>query len=253
MSKETEHKTTPPRTDSLVQLLLQGLHNKDSKILDSVLDRADDALIDTTVRKLPVEGVVPLIEELQRYIKGRGMVNFAHGKWLQSVLQHHTSYLMSSPHCEDLLGPVVAMLQARTKHYTPLVQLKGKLDIMTKQIRSRKEGDGQPDGAGLDASVEAQLGKNKILSQGKNLMASSALLVYQDDSSDELSDVLDEVLLPASDTEEQWPNLSDGDEEEDEDEDEDNSSAEVSEDDDDGDQDEMVNGDSDSEEDMDDD
>ena len=36
-------------------------------------------------------------------------------------------------------------------------------------------------------------------------------LVYQDDSSDEMSDVLDELLPPASDTEEQW-NLNDADE-----------------------------------------
>ena len=35
--------------------------------------------------------------------------------------------------------------------------------------------------------------------------------VYQDDSSDEMSDVLDELLPPASDTEEQW-NLEEADE-----------------------------------------
>ena len=38
-----------------------------------------------------------------------------------------------------------------------------------------------------------------------------SLLVYQDDSSDEMSDVLDELLPPASDTEEQW-NLNNADE-----------------------------------------
>ena len=53
----------------MIQLLLQGLHNRDRRILDSVLDRADDELIENTVRKLPVDGVIPLIEELQHYIK----------------------------------------------------------------------------------------------------------------------------------------------------------------------------------------
>ena len=53
----------------MVQLLLQGLHNKDRKILDSVLDRADEELIENTVKKLPVEFVIPLIKELQHYIK----------------------------------------------------------------------------------------------------------------------------------------------------------------------------------------
>ncbi len=55
----------------MLQLLLQGLNNKDRKILDSVLDRADEELIEKTVRKLPVEAVLPLITELQHYIKVR--------------------------------------------------------------------------------------------------------------------------------------------------------------------------------------
>ena len=53
----------------MLQLLLQGLNNKDRKILDSVLDRADEDLVEKTVRKLPVEAVLPLITELQHYIK----------------------------------------------------------------------------------------------------------------------------------------------------------------------------------------
>lgn len=198
LSRETEHTTTPPRTDSLLHLLLQGLHNRDKKILDSVLDRADIELIDKTVCKLPVEGVIPLINELQHYIKGRGMVNQSHAKWLRSVLQHHSSYLMSSAHCDELLGPIVAMLQARTKHYAPLINLKGKLDVMTRQIRAR------PEASDLQTAAGNQ-------SMGTELNAANeARLIYQDDSSDEMSDVLDELLPPASDTEEQW-NLNDDD------------------------------------------
>ena len=41
---------------------------------------------------------------------------------------------MSAPECPELLGPVYAMLEARTKHYGTLLQLKGKLDMMTRQI-----------------------------------------------------------------------------------------------------------------------
>ena len=74
LSKAHEAVSTPPRTDSLLHLLLQGLNNRDKKILDSILDRADEDLIDTTVRKLPVEGVIPLIQELQHYIKVRRLL-----------------------------------------------------------------------------------------------------------------------------------------------------------------------------------
>ena len=64
--------STPPRTDSVLQLLLQGLNNREKKILESVLERADDELINNTVKRLPIEAIVPLLEELQHYIQ----VNF---------------------------------------------------------------------------------------------------------------------------------------------------------------------------------
>ena len=50
------------------------------------------------------------------------------------MLQIHTAHLIASPECPELLGPVYAMLEARTKHYGKLLQLKGKLDMMTRQI-----------------------------------------------------------------------------------------------------------------------
>ena len=65
------------------------------------------------------------------------MVNQSHSKWLRSTLQIHTAHLINSPHCGELLGPIYAMLEARTKHYSALLQLKGKLDMMTKQISAK--------------------------------------------------------------------------------------------------------------------
>ena len=61
---------------------MQGLHNGDRKILDSVLDRADEDLIAKTVGRLPVEAVVPLVEELQHYIKVGQFI----GLWLNRGL-----------------------------------------------------------------------------------------------------------------------------------------------------------------------
>ena len=69
LSRDTEHVTTPPRAESLEKLLLQGLHNDDEQVLNQVLDRANEELIDNTVRRLPVEAVVPLIQVLQKYLK----------------------------------------------------------------------------------------------------------------------------------------------------------------------------------------
>ena len=72
------------------------------------------------------------------------MVNQSHSKWLQSVLQIHTAHLMSTPECPVLLGPIYAMLEARTKHYGSILQLKGKLDMMTRQISGPADNEDCP-------------------------------------------------------------------------------------------------------------
>ena len=51
------------------------------------------------------------------------MVNQSHSKWLRSTLQIHTGHLMNSPQCAELLGPIYAMLEARTRHYNSLLQV----------------------------------------------------------------------------------------------------------------------------------
>jgi len=71
LSHDQDQKSTPPRTDSVLQLLLQGLNSKDKRILESVLERADDELIQDTVKRLPLEAVTPLLEVLHHYIQVR--------------------------------------------------------------------------------------------------------------------------------------------------------------------------------------
>ena len=63
-----------PRTDTLAQLLAQGLHSNDTRLLDLVLDRPDLELINNTVKRIPSEAIVSLVSLLQKYIKWRGMV-----------------------------------------------------------------------------------------------------------------------------------------------------------------------------------
>merc|ERR1711899_486152 len=180
LSHDQNQKSTPPRTDSVLQLLLQGLNSKDKRILESVLERVDEELINDTVKRLPLEAILPLLETLHHYIQGKTPLVFSHGKWLKAVLQHHTSYIMSSPECEEILTSMNTIIEARTRNYSKILQLKGKLDMIVKQINTQDEDD----------RFQPEL----------NQASKEALLVYQDDSSDDLNDKLDEMLLPASDT-----------------------------------------------------
>ena len=83
------------------------------------------------------------------------MVNQAHSKWLKCAIQIHTAHLMSTSHCEELLGPIYSLIEARTKHYSMALQLKGKLDMMTRQITAKPETTDKDE----ISSREALLGK----------------------------------------------------------------------------------------------
>ena len=60
---------------------------------------------------------------------------------------------MANPNREELLGPVYSILEARTKHHAPIVQLKGKLNFLLKQLNTRPE-----ETSNVDANKEALLG-----------------------------------------------------------------------------------------------
>ena len=87
-----------------------------------------------------------------------------------------------------------------------VLQLRGKLELLTKQT-DVTGGEADID-AGKKADVDINLTIYIILIfyAGKE-----ALLVYQDDSSDEMEDVMNDLLVPASDTDDDFDE-EDGDE-----------------------------------------
>ena len=87
------------------------MYGKDGKTLNSVLYRADQELIDNTVRRIPAEAVVPLVTTLEKYVKG----------WRFTL----------GSNCQEMLGPVYALLEARTGAYSSVLQLRGMLDLVT--------------------------------------------------------------------------------------------------------------------------
>lgn len=63
--------TGVPKQDNLAQLLVQGLHSKDKKMLQSVLCKRDETIVRNTVKRLPMVVVVPLLTELTNLVQGR--------------------------------------------------------------------------------------------------------------------------------------------------------------------------------------
>lgn len=70
----------PPQADNLAQLLLQGLHSRDARIVSSVLDRGDASVIANTVRRIPVQAVFTLVQELTRLMQYKANTNFSYAK-----------------------------------------------------------------------------------------------------------------------------------------------------------------------------
>ena len=93
----------------------------------------------------------------------------------------HTGYIMSLPDSAEILSPLSSVLEDRTKHYSSVYQLRGKLDMLEKQIRE----------------------KNEVTEKGDNV-EQGPLIMYQDDSSDDLENVIDDLLVPGSDSGDDW-------------------------------------------------
>ena len=103
-----------------------------------MLDGVDFELIDNTVIRIPVK--VPLVSVLQKYIKGRGMVHASHNKQLKAVLRLLCSadHPQRVPGCQNLLTLVYAILETRTQHYNQVLQLRGMLELLTRQAMDRQ-------------------------------------------------------------------------------------------------------------------
>lgn len=66
--------TGVPKSNNLAQLLVQGLHSKDKSMLKTVLHVDDEEIIKNTVSRLPINVIIPLVNELNYYIQGKTLM-----------------------------------------------------------------------------------------------------------------------------------------------------------------------------------
>jgi len=71
-------------------------------------------------------------------------------KWLKTILKIHSSYLMSCPSSEDLLGPFMSLLRTREVLYPQMCQLRGKLELIKGNIEAKQHRDEPSNEALLD-------------------------------------------------------------------------------------------------------
>ncbi|XP_029642688.1 WD repeat-containing protein 43 isoform X1 [Octopus sinensis] len=188
-SVEVPTTNQPPLADSMAVLLTQGLTSEDRSILDNVLRKEhSEAIIQNTVRKLNIQAVIPLMNELSRRMSKPHLVLPIYVQWVKVILSIHTSYLMSFPDLIDSLSSLHRLLDTRVAMFSKLTRLQGKLGLLLSQLTSRHQDE-----------------------QGDTQQEQHPLLVYQDASSDEemyFRKNLDDAMPCESGSEYDW-NTSD--------------------------------------------
>ncbi|RWS02222.1 WD repeat-containing protein 43-like protein [Dinothrombium tinctorium] len=124
----------PPRADNFVHLLMQGLQSKDRRMLSTVLQRGDINLIKNTIKRLPMEYLSSLLEELQRHLYYKGDINFVYLKWLEALLQTKLSLILTLPNIHQQLVPILELLNIRCDIFDRMYKLRGRLNLMLSQI-----------------------------------------------------------------------------------------------------------------------
>ncbi|KAG1663724.1 WD repeat-containing protein 43 [Nymphon striatum] len=170
-----------PSTDNMMHLLIQGLQSTDQKMLNSVLQKSNEVEIRNTVRLLPNQYILPLINELTKRIHGKSQSNHSYVKWLLSVLTNHTAYFMMHHDVSQLLRPLNELLNSKLELFHRLSKLSGKLELILSQVSSKH--------------LEPKLN-----------ISTEPLLLYEEDSPEED----DDFMRPNhSESEDNWDDLSD--------------------------------------------
>lgn len=121
---------------SLREMLLQGLISRDNDLLERSLSVQEPALIKGALLALPDAQVVPLLGELISRLQRKPRRTLLLLPWLRQVLLLKSTLLMTSEgECveEQVLRPLLGLIEARTRAHKRMVQLKGRLDFILAQ------------------------------------------------------------------------------------------------------------------------
>ncbi|XP_014608429.1 PREDICTED: WD repeat-containing protein 43-like [Polistes canadensis] len=187
---------TPSKGTNMMQLLMQGLYSKDRTILNNVLFTKNERTIRSTIAKLPVQAITPLIEELYRMLRGKLYPSIIASIWLEILITTHSAHLLSHQNIDEALTPILGLIDEKLMLLIEISKLRGRVSLLTEQISK---------------------------SQDDQDTLNDSLMVYQDaDLSDEGPSMEDTV---ESESGEYWEEMSDQEEQEDQDQNEDDSNS----------------------------
>lgn len=212
---EAIKKLSKPKVHSLCALLLQGVTSGDSGLLEGAFSVTDLELVKSALKSLPSNKVLPLLDAIVIRIQKKPLRSLQLVPWLKILLESQATFLTTVPDLSTRLSPLQNIIDARTKTYRRMVQLRGRIDLILSQLG------------------ESQIGKSKAQSKEELLatLMTSPMAVY-DESEDEaelLTETIPEQVLPEDDSQ-QSDHSMDYDEEDDDDDGDDDDDDEEDED-----------------------
>jgi U3 small nucleolar RNA-associated protein 5 len=132
-----------PNAKKMTQQLIQGLHGKDANILRTVLRQHDEETVRLTVKYLPSQYVIALVNELSILMTKRTAGSEVALIWLRYLIQSHSSSLMAYG-IVDLnatFGTTLGIIDHRAENFSKLQRLRGRLELLVRQIKRNDDVD----------------------------------------------------------------------------------------------------------------
>lgn len=139
-----------PTGTSLSTVLTQALRTNDKDLLETCFQMNDQQSIRTTIQRLQPHLVGPLMQRLAERIHRRPGRTGHLMTWIQWSLVAHGGYLATQPDIMRKLRSLNQVLRERAQGLQPLLQLKGKLDMLGAQLELRRQTLATSTGAALD-------------------------------------------------------------------------------------------------------
>lgn len=128
-----------PTGTSLSTVLTQALRTNDKDMLETCFQMADQQSIRMTIQRLQSHLVGPLMQRLAERIHRRPGRTGHLMTWIQWSLVAHGGYLVTQPEIMGKLRALNQVLRERAQGLQPLLQLKGKLDMLGAQLELRRQ------------------------------------------------------------------------------------------------------------------
>lgn len=127
-----------PSANSLGTVLTQALRTNDRDLLESCFEMNDLESVRSTIERLPSHLVSVLLPRLAERIHKRPGRAGNLMVWVQWAIVSHGGYLAGQPEVVLHMGSLIRVIKERAHGLQPLLQLKGKLDMLSAQLELRR-------------------------------------------------------------------------------------------------------------------